>query len=229
VGANSAGGSRPLSKTAHESILLDFDSDTDTGKEHFDVIRAFDRMNKDVRIYKNLGGINNDDRNWDEFGENSMPDEHEARGYVNYDGFERDRIVSMRSNINEVGLFYGTDNDDDYSFIQSKTAIEFGHGIESEIHVHGGSGVDIFDPMMNKGVQRVKDFDGDKIKARDTVFIDGVVDENGQPVIRWYSNLGGSGARYIYLEGASYGEMKGAFEEFKKGNINTQLNPYFIK
>jgi hypothetical protein len=238
VGNKSVAGSKPLSRTAHESILVNYNHTLDVGKEHFFVIQTFDHIVSNRKFKDGLVDLKNISNN--EF--ISDTNGHQATvtaskdNSVNYDI----RFTRAQSNSQRIDYIYGTsgggDQIEDF-VISNKDYLVYGNGIKTSYHIPGNS-VNSNSRIMNfsKG-EDTPDYSStsDRIKITEpnpNVIDYDIKNQNGVPVI-YYKSLfiqNPDGSPKVYrqtaVNGLSYEELKVDYERFQDP---FQQSDYFIK
>jgi pimeloyl-ACP methyl ester carboxylesterase len=199
VGSNSAGGSNQLSRTSHEAFTLDFGSLFDLGKEHFEVIETFDRINRDTKIYNNYLDLNNMYRQSDEFGTDTVNSIFEGKFVIRKrDQENRNYTEFVFSHAGGAARYYGTEKDNiiDYSKLEHRYS-----GDNATINAGGGG--DIVDVFIYKYTSFM-DFNdgGDRIRMPLDKFNSDVINNGSNVIIRepWWGH-------YVTVHGSRRGEV----------------------
>jgi hypothetical protein len=165
VGANSVAGSDRLSQTAHDSFELKFNGIPSgigfeqLGKEHFEVIETFYRLNDDTKLYDNYFDYSNlnrlsGDKSNNDFGSNVINSDFEGQIDVSrYDSNNRNYTNFAMTRYAGVNRYYGTEGDNEIYYSL--------YGFNTRSQVWGGSGNDKMDGFVTK-FTRISDYKDEK-------------------------------------------------------------------
>jgi murein DD-endopeptidase MepM/ murein hydrolase activator NlpD len=229
VGYKSVAGSKNLTRTAHQSVIFDYENIFDIGNEHFLVVETFINIISNRKFKNDFMDLDNLSNNG--FIPNSEGD-HAIVSGNNDSGINYDIRFQLKPDGQLIDYIYGTEgaNDEINNFVvNNKNYQVYGHGIRTYYSLLGNS-VNSGSQIMNfsKG-QDTPNYSSLPDQIRLTEPNPNVIDyeiknENGVPVI-YYKSLfikNPDGSPKVYrqskVHGLSYQELKVDYSEFKKGN-----------
>jgi pimeloyl-ACP methyl ester carboxylesterase len=188
VGSSSIAGSEHLGASAHEKVIIDFEYTigVEPGSEHAEVVKTYNRLISDTKLYDNYFDTENDARN-NHFQYEGSHDGYHARIRTLRKGSQyrdyTEYMVSANGSKDTVN-YYGTQKENTLSFNINLFLTDAVH------KYHGGAGADVF--TYSPGIEYiVEDFsdDGDRIKIPSNSVDDMEIElENGKVFLRNSNN-----------------------------------------